>query len=88
MRISSEIPPIPAWNDLRASWQGVHHVNQSHGLGIVVKHDLDGLALVEGGVALQNVHPGEDSVRDRQQLGPDIAAGVVGDEAGYPRHVS
>lgn len=74
--------PIPAWNDLRASWQGVHHVNQSHGLGIVVKHDLDGLALVEGGVALQNVHPGEDSVRDRQQLVPDIAAGVVGDEGG------
>lgn len=74
--------PIPAWNDLRASWQGVHHVNQSHGLGIVVKHDLDGLALVEGGVALQNVHPGEDSVRDRQQLGPDIAASVTGDEGG------
>ena len=74
--------PIPAWNDLRASWQGVHHVNQSHGLGAIFKHDFNPLPAVEGGVALQNVHPGEGSVRDRQQLGPDIAAGVVGDEGG------
>lgn len=74
--------PIPARNDLCSLRQGVHHVNQSHVRGAVLKHGLDALPAVEGGAALQDVHPGKCRVRDRQELGHDLAARVVGNEGG------
>ncbi len=65
--IRAVFPPISAWNDLRASRQGVHHVNQCRGLDApVLKRDLDCLLAVEAGVALKHVHPRQGGLRDRQ----------------------
>ena len=71
------LPPTFSWNVLCASWQGVHHVNESHGLGVVLMHGFDLLPSVEGGIAFKEVHLDEGRTRDRQEFGLDLVARVL-----------